>query len=1232
MILLSWNCRGLGNPRAVRDLCQMAKEKRPEVVFLMETRCRNTKIERIRVDEGYIKERLDRVVANKEWVGLFEEVSVQVLAERSSDHKPLLIRVMKEREERIPVQTGFKFEASWLLDEDYNTIIKESWEGGDTGPTAMHTARQKLALCQTNLKWWSTRKFGNAEKLLKKKTKELELLQQNEGPGTVEAIKKLKDEIEYILEQEDVRWKQRGKQNWYKNGYRNTPFFHAWATHRRKINSIKRIEDEEGRVWKKTKEISVAFTSFYQNLFSAGEVEGVEQCLEGLEARVSGEMNTNLLREFVAEEVDYALKQMHPLKSPGPDGFSACFYQRSWSTVRMEVCKAVLDFLNHDRFDNSINSTNIVLIPKKKSPSQITDYRPISLCNVIYKLIAKVLANRMKQVLVQIISPTQSAFLPGRLITDNVLVAFEALHTMDARMKGRQGFMALKLDMSKVYDRVEWEFLEAIMLKLGFAERWVQLLMTCVRTVTYSILINGQPYGNIQPTRGIRQGDPLSPYFFILCAEGLSHLLHKAERENKISGLPVVRGGIRINHLFFADDSLLFCNANMFEWIQIQELLRVYEQTSGQKLNWDKTSIFFSRNTKQEVRDHISTIAGINSTNSYDKYLGLPLLIGRSRVSTFSGLQGKIWERINGWKEKFLSQASKEVLLKAVIQAIPTYTMSVFLLPKTICHDIVSMISRFWWGHKENDGRVAWMSWKKMGLTKEKGGLGFRDLEFFNLALLAKQGWRLLQNPNSLVATIMKAKYYPNSSFLEANIGRKPSYAWRSIWNSKTLLKEGLIWRVGDGRTIRIWDDPWLPRPRAHPAQSPVTRIGRDAKVCELLDETTNWWNMDLEKEIFNEDEANMICGIGVSPRGGTDFMAWEKSKNGMFTVRSAYHLALERFGTEEGSCSNTHVTQDLWKKVWSLKGSRVVKFFLWKACNDVLPTKEKLFKRKITPDPLCPICGSEPESTSHILWNCPAAQDVWSECNGKLQKRKCGGDDFMELLESLRQCLNEEEMHLMVTVARQIWLRRNKMVFEGEFQSPSALVRLARDQVEAFDNATRRLSDPQERDSATVENAWEKPPNGVVKINWDGAVDSPNGKVGMGAIARDQNGNVIAMVCGGRQYVTDPVMAEALALCEAVELSNRVAAQKLILEGDAATVIHAVNQVELCRGEYGQLINGAKQLLNQGCQWQVRHVRRVANGAAHQLAKMGLQSQERHFWVNNFSLCMRDIVLADAR
>jgi hypothetical protein len=198
----------------------------------------------------------------------------------------------------------------------------------------------------------------------------------------------------------------------------------------------------------------------------------------------------------------------------------------------------------------------------------------------------------MKTVLPHIISYNQSAFIPGRHITDNIIVAFEAFHTMATRLKGKQGVMALKLDMSKAYDRVEWDFLEAIMRKIGFSEQWVQLVMKCVRTVTYAVLINGQPHGRILPSRGIRQGDPLSPYLFILCAEGLSHLLCKAEQERHITGAAIARKGPKINHLFFADDSVLFCKANAKEWEKIQALLELYEKASGQKLNREKNFSF----------------------------------------------------------------------------------------------------------------------------------------------------------------------------------------------------------------------------------------------------------------------------------------------------------------------------------------------------------------------------------------------------------------------------------------------------------------------------------------------------------------------------------------------------------------------------------------------------------------------------------------------------------------
>uniref|UniRef100_A0A2N9G3K6 Reverse transcriptase domain-containing protein n=1 Tax=Fagus sylvatica TaxID=28930 RepID=A0A2N9G3K6_FAGSY len=184
-----------------------------------------------------------------------------------------------------------------------------------------------------------------------------------------------------------------------------------------------------------------------------------------------------LLHRFTEIEVVSAMKQMAPFKALGPDGMPPVFYQSYWHVVGPEVIQAVLDCLNTGKLLPSLNHTFVTLIPKIKNPKRVTDYRPISLCNVIYKLISKVLANRLKFFLPCVISETQSAFVPGRLITDNVLIAFETLHHMHNKRTGKVDSMALELDMSKAYDRVDWGFLEQIMLKMGFHTKWVSLIM-----------------------------------------------------------------------------------------------------------------------------------------------------------------------------------------------------------------------------------------------------------------------------------------------------------------------------------------------------------------------------------------------------------------------------------------------------------------------------------------------------------------------------------------------------------------------------------------------------------------------------------------------------------------------------------------------------------------------------------------------------------------------------------
>jgi hypothetical protein len=273
-------------------------------------------------------------------------------------------------------------------------------------------------------------------------------------------------------------------------------------------------------------------------------------------------MNEVLLAEYTDDEVVTALNGIGDLKAPGPDGMPAIFFKKNlgnnWCKSQgwSDVCSK---WWGPTKW---VNDTTIVLIPKVKNPAHLKDLRPISLCNVLYKIISKVLANRLRGLLDEIISLNQSAFVPGRLITDNVLLAYEMIHFLYNKRKGKEGCMALKLDMSKAYDRVEWDFVEAMLHKLGFAQWYIQLLMKCVRSIKYRIKVNSEYTEEIFPRWGLRQGDPLSPYLFLICAEGFSSLLHHAEMTNSIQGIKVCAEAPSITHLLFADDSLILMKAN----------------------------------------------------------------------------------------------------------------------------------------------------------------------------------------------------------------------------------------------------------------------------------------------------------------------------------------------------------------------------------------------------------------------------------------------------------------------------------------------------------------------------------------------------------------------------------------------------------------------------------------------------------------------------------------------
>jgi hypothetical protein len=268
------------------------------------------------------------------------------------------------------------------------------------------------------------------------------------------------------------------------------------ASERRRMNKIKKLKKEDGGVVEDEEAMKEVVTNYFLELFTSHAGNRMDELLNQVDPRVTSPMNQILCEDFKKEEVEVALNSIGDLKAPGPNGMPSIFYKRFWDTIGDKVTQEVLNVLNGGPMPENWNETCVVLIPKVKEPDSMKDLRPISLCNVVYKLVSKVLANRLKLILLEIIAPNQSAFVPGRLITDNILLAYECTHHMKNKRSGKEGFAAIKLDMSKAYDRVEWNFVEEMMRRMGFDERWITLIMRCITSVRYQFKVNGSyiPY------------------------------------------------------------------------------------------------------------------------------------------------------------------------------------------------------------------------------------------------------------------------------------------------------------------------------------------------------------------------------------------------------------------------------------------------------------------------------------------------------------------------------------------------------------------------------------------------------------------------------------------------------------------------------------------------------------------------------------------------------------------
>jgi hypothetical protein len=404
---------------------------------------------------------------------MFPDARLEHLNYCKSDHIALLLDT--EFQPALNQQKGGtrRFEAKWLQEKTFRDVVQRAWleaesternDGVLAKPGRMHQA----------LHDWDYSVLKKPKKRLRQAQKEFEKAVAGVITDESEAkAKELAELIEILLEQDEIHWLQRSSANWLNLGDRNTSFFHSFATARRKKNYIKRLKNGSDIWVEGTEMLKPLVFDYFSQLFTT-EVHATDPSfLEKIQPRVTSDMNTKLLAPFTADDVKKAVFSIGDFKAPGPYGIHAIFYKKFWDICGAEITTEVLQALNLGVIPVGWNDTTVVLIPKVDDPELITQFRPISLCNVIYKIVSKMLAIRLKAILPDVISPMQSAFLPGRLITDNILVAYESIHTIKNNRNGAVDNCAVKLDMHKAYDWVEWIFLENMMRKLGFHERWI---------------------------------------------------------------------------------------------------------------------------------------------------------------------------------------------------------------------------------------------------------------------------------------------------------------------------------------------------------------------------------------------------------------------------------------------------------------------------------------------------------------------------------------------------------------------------------------------------------------------------------------------------------------------------------------------------------------------------------------------------------------------------------------
>ncbi|RVW93092.1 Transposon TX1 uncharacterized 149 kDa protein [Vitis vinifera] len=568
-----------------------------------------------------LKSKIDRFLISEDWEAHFQGCIQGVLARPVSDHSPIILDGGGMRKGPTP----FRFENMWLKEEGFKEVLRKWWEGIQVSGTASYILSEKLKALKQILKKWNTEVFGQFTVKKQEAWNSLEFWDKEERVCELsleeeEARKEAKEMYKKWVLLEEMSWRQKSREIWLKEGDRNTRFFHQMANAHRRRNQMNRVK-VNGRWYNEEREIKEEVCRVYQGLLA--NPGGWKPRIDALMFERLEEGNVEgLEKPFTEEEVFRALSGYCGEKAPGPDGFSMAFWQFSWDFVKEEVMNFFRQFHETGSFVRSLNATFLVLIPKKEGAEDLKDFRPISL----------------------VISTSQNAFVEGRQIMDAVLVANEAINSI---VKSNRGAILCKLDIEKAYDHVDWDFLLAVMEKMGFGERWCRWIKWCLSTVRCSVMVNGSPTSFFQSSRGLRQGDPLSPYLFVVVMEAFSVLIKTAVAGGFLAPC-LIRGrrgeGVQISHLLFADDTLIFCEAKEDQLLYLGWLLMWFEAISGLRVNLEKSELIpVGRvDNVDELADEFGYRVGKLSST----YLGMPLGAPFKSVAAWDGIEERFRKKL----------------------------------------------------------------------------------------------------------------------------------------------------------------------------------------------------------------------------------------------------------------------------------------------------------------------------------------------------------------------------------------------------------------------------------------------------------------------------------------------------------------------------------------------------------------------------------------------------------